>query len=143
MPFKPVADEQYEAGFLRGRKRLGKAAIAQKVSYDPQRDGLVIDLDSCSLYVPRSKIEEFGDLTPEDMKKVRLSAIGDAIAVGSHDVHVDLSGLLADLFPEAALDKALARRGGRSTSPAKAQAARVNGMKGGRPKTRKIVSSPT
>jgi hypothetical protein len=53
------------------------------------------------------------------------------------DVQLSVSGLLVDALGAATLAKELARRGGQSTSDAKADAARRNGAKGGRPASRK------
>jgi hypothetical protein len=47
------------------------------------------------------------------------------------DIDLSIPGLLAGLFGTTAY---IARRAGRTKSPAKASAARVNGAKGGRPR---------
>ena len=98
----------------------------------------MLEIKDCSLGIPRCKISELAGLPPQDLADIRLSAIGDAITVGSCDVQIDLAGLIADIMPQTVVEKAFAKRGGRATSPTKANASRANGAKGGRP--RKIAS---
>jgi hypothetical protein len=135
MAYKPMTDEEYEAGLERGRQRLETATIATAVSYDAGQDMITIVLpNACLVIIPRQRISEFAGLSTAEMQEIRLSAIGDAIAVGSHDVHVDLGGMLEDVFPERLLGRRFAALGGKATSAAKARAARENGARGGRPR---------
>jgi hypothetical protein len=134
MGFRPVTEDEHEAGLALGRERLARAVVAEGVRYDPAADSITLALVACEVTVPRAGIGEFAGLSAEDMARVRLSAVGDAVTAGLGDVHVDLAGLLADVLPDAAVDRAFARRGGKATSPAKAEAARANGSKGGRPR---------
>src|SRR5690349_14539144 len=138
MAFKPITEEQYANGADIGRHRLEAATIAQSVSYDITGDRIMLEIKDCSLGIPRWKISELVGLSPQDLADIRLSAIGDAITVGSCDVQIDLAGLIADIMPQTVVEKAFAKRGGRATSPTKANASRANGAKGGRP--RKIAS---
>jgi hypothetical protein len=51
------------------------------------------------------------------------------------DVDLSIPGLLAGLFgTQAYMDRMRASRAGRATSPLKAETARRNGQKGGRPR---------
>ena len=138
MAFKPITEEQYANGADIGRHRLEAATIAQSVSYDTTGDRIMLEIKDCSIGIPRWKISELAGLSPQDLANIRLSAIGDAITVGSRDVQIDLAGLIADIMPQTVVEKAFAKRGGRATSPTKANASRANGAKGGRP--RKISS---
>ena len=99
----------------------------------------MLEIRDCSLGIPRWKIGELTGLSPEDLSGIRLSAIGDAITVGSCDVQIDLAGLIADIMSQTVVEKAFIKRGGRTTSLTKANASRANGGKGGRP--RKISNS--
>jgi hypothetical protein len=136
MGFKPISQAAYEAGLASGRDRLARASTAEAVRYDSDSDRIVIVFPGCEIVIPRDRIEEFDGHDARAMSEIRLSAIGDALAIGHGDVHVDIDGLLADLLPATAVAKAIAKRGGRSTSPAKSMAARKNGAKGGRPRKR-------
>jgi hypothetical protein len=134
MAFKPITDDEYGTGLSMGRHRLEMATVAQSVSYDPNGDRIVLGIRDCIFMIPRWKISELADLSPEALADVRLSAMGDAITVDPGDVHIDLAGLIADIMPRVVVGKAFAKRGGQTTSPAKANASRANGAKGGRPR---------
>jgi hypothetical protein len=100
MAFKTITEEQNVAGTDIGRHRLETAMIAQSVSYDAIGDRIVLEIRDCSLGIRRWEIRELAGLSPEDLSDIRLSAIGDAITVGSRNVHVDLTGLIADIIPQ-------------------------------------------
>jgi hypothetical protein len=125
MAFKPITEEQYVAGTDIGRHRLETATIAQSVSYGAIGDRIVLEIRDCSLGIPRWNIGELAGLSPEDLSGIRLSAIGDAITVGSCDVQIDLAGLIADIMPQTVVKRTFAKRGGRATSPTKANASRA------------------
>ena len=134
MAFKPITEEQYVVGTDIGRHRLETATIAQSVSYDANGDRIVLEIGDCSLGIPRWKIGELAGLSPEELSGIRLSAIGDAITAGPCDMQIDLASLIADIMPQTVVKKAFVKRGGRATSPTKANASRANGAKGGRPR---------
>jgi hypothetical protein len=58
----------------------------------------------------------------------------------SLDADFDITGLVAGIFGTKSWMTELGRKGGRSTSSVKAEAARNNGKKGGRPK--KVAQEP-
>ena len=135
MGYKSITDEQYEAGRAAGRVRLSSALRAESVRFDSDSQTVVIRLsDKVSVGVSKATFTEWDTLSDDEMRDIRLSAVRDALAVGTHDVQVSIEGLLRDVMPEPLLNRAFAQRGGAATSPAKALAARVNGARGGRPK---------
>ncbi|WP_207460853.1 hypothetical protein [Azospirillum sp. SYSU D00513] len=131
MAYNKITPEQYEAGLAVGRAQLAKASLAEGVRYNGADDAVIIEMPKATIAIPRSEIREFSHFTQAEMTELRLSALGDALAVGSFDVHVDIGGLLADLLP---LGTVFARRGGATKSDAKARAAKENGKLGGRPR---------
>jgi hypothetical protein len=134
MGFKPISPSAYVAGLAAGRDDLARSSIAESVRYDTETDRIMIVFPACEVAIPHGQVREFAGLDTSAMATIRLSAVGDALAVGDSDVHVDIGGLLAELLPPAVVAKAIAKRGGRSRSSAKASAARRNGIKGGRPR---------
>jgi hypothetical protein len=134
MPFEPITDEAYETGIARGHERLARATIARSIRYDAETDRIELSLDAMTISILRKAVREFEPLSAEEMAGLRLSAIGDAMAVAVYDVHVDIAGLLADLLPEGVIAKAFGKRGGMTVSEAKSRASRANGTKGGRPR---------
>lgn len=135
MAYKPVTPQQYDSALKDGGERLSRIIQADGVRYDRDHDVVVIKLsDKASVEVERAAIPEWSSLSMDDMQEIRLSAVRDAIAVGSYDVHVSIEGLLRDVLPVAFLSRAFAQRGGTATSDAKAAAVRSNGARGGRPR---------
>ncbi len=72
---------------------------------------------------------------PEQLEKIEISSSGLGLHFPDLDADLYLPGLLEGLLGSPKWMAALlGQRGGRSTSTAKAAAARLNGKKGGRPK---------
>jgi hypothetical protein len=90
--------------------------------------------DGFVLGFPVSYIKELRDATPEQIAEGELTPLGDAIHWNSLDAHYTIGGLLAGRFGTKAWMKELGKVGGSRTSEAKAEAARKNGSKGGRPR---------
>lgn len=66
---------------------------------------------------------------------VRPFASGEALEWEALDIHIGVAGVLVELLGPA-MPRAFAQRGGSATSERKAAAARANGARGGRPRTR-------
>jgi hypothetical protein len=67
--------------------------------------------------------------------RLELGFGGSALCLDSHDLHVSIASLVSASEPLMELaSTVIATRNGRSKSDAKAQAARENGQKGGRPR---------
>ncbi len=72
-----------------------------------------------------------GGADPQALGNIELSGGGYGLHWPALDVDLTVPGLLAGIFGTA---KWMAAQAGRSSSPAKAAAARRNGRKGGRPR---------
>lgn len=107
---------------------------ATKAFYDPINDLVMIETTRGFRWgIPRGGIPALGGATPEDLARLTLSPSGDGLHWEVLDVQLSVPGLLVDALGAGTLARELARRGGQSTSGAKAEAARRNGAKGGRP----------
>lgn len=109
---------------------------ARTARYDEQRGRIVVELKSGAAFaVPVGLLDELDEADPAHLAQVEPISGGEALAWEALDVHVSVPGILATMLgPE--LVRAFARRGGQSTSEAKAAAARANGRRGGRPRRR-------
>lgn len=126
---------EYAAALSAGKRRLEAGLTADAVGYDADLDKIVIAMaGGWDIRVERRRIEELSDATPAELAALALSPAGTTIELTSHDVYISLEGLLTALVPAEVLARMFARRGGRSSSTAKAETARANGMKGGRPR---------
>ena len=124
----PVA----RANDSRERKR-GRRAISAR--YDRAARRIMVELSNgFVLGFPTSAIAGLADATTADLAAVEVSPGGIVLHWEALDVDVSVPGLLLSSVDQPDKARELARLAGRSTSPAKAAAARANGVKGGRPR---------
>jgi hypothetical protein len=85
-------------------------------------------------FAPRA-VQGLARVKSADLAKIEISPSGFGLHVPSLDADIYLPALLEGFFGSRKWMAAqLGQRGGRTTSPAKAKAARRNGRLGGRPK---------
>jgi protein involved in temperature-dependent protein secretion len=116
------------------------AGHAVSARYDAQASRIVVVLNNgVELAVPVSRIEGLSDAEPEDLADIEISPAGLGLHWPRLDADVYVPALLQGIFGSRRWMAAqLGAQGGKMKSDAKADAARVNGRKGGRP--RKIAS---
>jgi hypothetical protein len=119
--------------------RVGKEAEenephATKVYYDSARDLVVVELDNGAIFcIPPHLIQGLDGVTAKEIADVELNSLGTAIRWDALNIDLGVVGLLAGVYGTKAWMRELARKGGKAASEAKAEAARANGKKGGRP----------
>jgi len=120
-----AASERYRA-----MREAGPHAAAAR--YDRSADRIVIDLTNGATFsFPPRLGQGLSDGTPDDLAEIELSGDGYGVHWPRLDADLTVPGLLRGVFGTARWMASLA---GRTTSPAKAAAARRNGAKGGRPR---------
>ena len=104
--------------------------------YDAASGRVVVDLtNDCSFAFPARKVGGLEDASDAALAAVEVLGRGLGLHFESLDVDVSVPGLLAGRFGTRAwMDRERAARAGSARSPAKAAAARRNGMSGGRPR---------
>jgi len=126
------SDSQVEAAEARGREMLKHEPRAIAARYDAKADRIVIDLASGATFMfPPRLAEGLADATPEELADIEILGVGFGLHWEKLDVDYSVPGLVSGIFGTA---RWMAARAGRTTSPAKAAAARANGAKGGRPR---------
>lgn len=123
-------------GAARAREETDRKAglRATKAFYDPIEDLVMIETTRGFRWgIPRSRLSALKNAASKDLALLTLSPSGDGLYWEELDVQLSVPGLLVDALGAGTLAKELARRGGQSTSEVKAEAARRNGAKGGRP----------
>ena len=123
-----------ELAAARERGLLYRATQPHAVSarYDGRSDRVVVELTSGATFAfPPRLVEGLADAAPAHLAEVELLGDGEALHWETLDVDYSVAGLVNGVFGTA---RWMAARGGRATSPAKAEAARVNGATGGRPR---------
>jgi hypothetical protein len=139
MTTRATTEDELARAIKGGQQRRTQEQRAAGVRYDPHRDAIEIDLfNGASIRLPRSLVDEFRDVMPADMSRIRVSPAGYGIELPDYDINISVHGLLSALTPTQGMAAALGKLGGSSRSDAKRASARANGAKGGRP--RKIPS---
>ena len=108
---------------------------AVKVHYDAENQRVVVEYDNgCLFGFPVSLVRDTEGAPAMLLEKVEILSAGRAVGWRNINASVSLNGVMMHAFRAHAWAAAYL---GASTSPAKAEAARRNGRKGGRPRKKK------
>ena len=119
----------------KGRDRRKRGDLAASARYEPDRNRVHVELLSGSaLAIPVELIQGLKGATPAQLREVVVTGRGYGLYWQALDVDVAVPDLIAGSLGTRAWMRALAKQGGKSTSVAKAAAARENGRRGGRPR---------
>jgi Protein of unknown function (DUF2442) len=119
----------------RGAEMLETEPRVRIARFDGASGRIVVDLSNgCSFAFPARLAQGLEDANPDALAEVEILGQGYGLHWEKLDVDLSIPGLLAGLFgTKAFMDRQRAARAGASTSQVKAEAARQNGRKGGRP----------
>ncbi len=127
-------DRQHLEAQQRGQEQLQTEPQARSVSYEQQQGRFVIELKSgVTLLLPTHLLQGLADAPPALLADVQVGPRGASLHWETLGISFTLAGLLAGVFGTRAWMQEMGRRGGSTTSTAKAAAAQLNGKKGGRP----------
>jgi hypothetical protein len=127
-------DDAIDAALRRGEAAARTEPRAAAARYDAASGRVMVELTSgCAFAFPARLAQGLESASPELLASVEVLPGGYGLHWEAVDVDLSVPGLLAGLFGTRAH---MARLAGRATSPAKAAAARLNGVKGGRPRKR-------
>ena len=109
---------------------------ALTVRYDPDSGRILVELDNdCGFAFPARRAQGLEDASDAELACVELLGNGYGLHWEALDADLSIPGLLAGLFgTKAYMDRMRAAQAGAVSSPLKAEAARRNGRKGGRPR---------
>jgi hypothetical protein len=125
-------ERQNEAAVREAREADRIEPRASTIRYDTQTGLVLVELRSGFVFgFPPERVAGLAGSSAEDLKAVRISPSGDGLHWDELDVDVSITGLLADALN---LREWAPRWMGQTRSEAKARAARLNGLKGGRPR---------
>jgi len=124
---------QYQKALERGQAERQEQPAPKAVRYEIETGRVVVDFDNgASFMVPAALLQGLGEADPQELAQVEL--LGET---GLHwptlDIDLSITGLMRGIFGTSRF-MAGQRKGGQSRSPAKAEAARRNGQRGGRPR---------
>ena len=129
-------DEQLATAqkLMRKSKVEGPRAVA--AAYNRKTKTIAVEMNNgASFSFPPHLAQGLEDGKPTQWADVQVSPMGTGLHWPQMDADLSVQGLLEGLFGCHAWRKAHAARAGGVKSEAKAMAARLNGAKGGRPKT--------
>lgn len=131
-----ISEAKLATAEARGRELLKSELRASSARYDRKSARVMIELTNGCLYaVPARLVQDLRDASPDNLAEVQVDGVGFNLHWPGLDVDLYVPALVAGIFGTRAwMVRELARQAGRSTSPAKAAAARANGTKGGRPR---------
>lgn len=120
----------------RGARSLRTEPHARTARYDRKSGRILVELtNGCSFAFPARKAQGLERASEADLAQVEILGLGFGLHWERLDVDLSVPSLLAGLFgTKAYMDRQRAARAGATTSAAKADAARRNGAKGGRPR---------
>ena len=121
------------AAEARGRALLEHEPRARSAHYDARSGRIIVELtNDASFAFPARPVQGLEDTSNEALVRVEVLGVGLALHWEALDVDVSVPELLAGLFGTRAwMDRGRAAHAGAGRSPAKAAAARRNGMKAG------------
>lgn len=125
-----------EAAEVRARIRRERPDEPRAVSarYDAPSGRVLVEMNNgCVFGFPAWMVPGTSRATPEELANVSVQAHGEAIAFEELNADTDVNGLLLEVLH---VRDWAAKYLGSMTSPAKAEAARENGKRGGRPRKR-------
>lgn len=124
--------EQIEAANARGRIVRETQPHAAAARYDAKTDRVIVDLTNGATFAfPPRLVEGLHDASPAEIAEVEVIGRGFGLHWETLDLDYTVPGLVNGVFGTA---KWMAAKAGRTSSAAKAAAARANGAKGGRPR---------
>jgi Protein of unknown function (DUF2442) len=134
-------EQEIEHATKRASDRLARDPRAVAAHYDANRDALVIGLSTgADVAFPRGRIQGLTRAASDDLAEIEISPSGYGLHFPKVDADLWVPALLEGVFGSRTWMAAqLGAQGGKSTSEAKAQAARANGKRGGRPVKRGVA----
>jgi hypothetical protein len=125
-------ERENEAAVREGREADRIEPRASAACYDAARGLILVELRSGFAFAfPPDRVPGLNQRAARDLGTVRISPSGDGLHWDELDVDVSLTGLMAEALN---LREWAPRFMGQVRSEAKARAARLNGLKGGRPR---------
>jgi hypothetical protein len=130
----PITEHGLDEAIERGKLRRNNGLHATAVTFLAPCLAVSFE-DGSGVLLPVVNYPEFDSFEVEDFAGLTVGFAGTALCHEGKDLHVSLAGMISASKPLMAMAASvIASRNGRQSSAAKAEAARANGRKGGRPR---------
>lgn len=127
--------QEYAAARALGERERAAGLRASGVYFDSAGRRVILDLISgYSFGIPLARLPEVSRATDAELAEVEVLGAGSVLHWESLDADYSVPALILSAVGTRSIARQLGRIGGKSTSRAKAEAARQNGAKGGRPR---------
>lgn len=108
---------------------------ARSARYDRKSDRVIVELSNRVAFAfPPSLGPGLAGASADQLAAVTVSPTGSGLLWDALDAHLDVAGMFELAMGPRAAMRAMGRTGGLVSSAVKADAARINGAKGGRPR---------
>jgi hypothetical protein len=136
---RPVTEAVLDEAIERGKIRHKSALQATAVTF--QEECLTVRFeDGSGVLLPVKHYPEFDGFEAEDYADLKVGLCGTALFHEEKDLHVSIAGMISASKPLMNMAASVvSSRNGRQSSAAKAEAARANGKKGGRPRKVEVI----
>ena len=136
---RPVTEEVLDEAIERGQLRHKSGLQVTAVTF--QDACLTIRFeDGTGVLLPVKLFPEFDGFEAKDFAGLTVGLSGTALCNEEKDLHVSIAGMISASKPLMNMAASvISSRNGRQSSAAKAEAARANGKKGGRPRKVEVI----
>ncbi len=136
-----IDDAVFLAAQKRTAERLKKTPVATTAKFDTKHGRIVVAMSSgLELSFRPEDVQGLKGAKPKDLAVIEISPAGLGLHFPLLDADVYIPGLLEGfLGSKKWMAQKLGQLGGKATSDAKAEAARANGARGGRPRKNQAV----
>jgi hypothetical protein len=127
----------------KGRAETADTIIAISVQYSPKFDIYILGMgNGTRTILARENLQGLRDASPAQLKRVELLGWGTGLYWPDLDVELYVPALVEGIYGSRGWMKEVGRRGGIVKSPVKTEAARKNGLRGGRPRKMRTDEHP-
>jgi hypothetical protein len=132
-------DREIEEAERRGRRIGREEPRAASARYARETGRIEVDLtNGCGFAFPAALVVGLSQASADQLSEVEVLGLGLGLHWETLDLDLSVPELLAGVFGTRAwMNRVQASKAGSASSPAKAAAARRNGAKGGRPKSKR------
>lgn len=133
-----MVEKKIQERIARARRKYADVDAAEpravSAHFDRETHKVVVDLRNGATFMfPPELGQGLADASVEELADIRLTPAADGLHWPKLDVFLSIPLLMKGIFGSRSWMAKIGRKGGRSTSEAKASASRKNGKKGGRP----------
>ena len=128
-------DKRYKKAVSAAKKADRLEPRAEFALYDSKKKRIIVELTNGATFIfPPELAQELSEASVKELKAVSITPSGEGLRWESLDVDLSLPALMTGVFGSKTWMTELGRSGGKSVTEAKANAARRNGLRGGRPR---------